>query len=98
MSSDAPMMVHRLHAIVRGRVQGVGFRYYVFESARRHRLTGWVRNLPDGRVEILAEGPEETLTELLTDINRGPILSHVEDIQLDWRDAPQEFAKFDILR
>ena len=54
-------MNHRLHVIVEGRVQGVSFRYYTALTARRYNLTGWVRNLPDGTVETVAEG-EQTPT------------------------------------
>ena len=48
---------YRLHAFIQGRVQGVGFRYYVMQAAQDYHLTGWVRNLYDGRVEVVAEGP-----------------------------------------
>lgn len=64
--------VASLHVIVRGRVQGVGFRYYVRERARRLRLAGWVRNLPDGAVEVLARGDREGVERLRAAIREGP--------------------------
>jgi acylphosphatase len=93
--SDAP---NCLHGIVRGRVQRVGFRVFAREAALRHGINGWVRNLPDGRVEILAEGDELALTELLTDLYRGPILSHVSDIEITWKRVDVEYTSFEILR
>lgn len=86
------------HAVVVGKVQGVGFRVYTRESAQRHGVNGWVRNRPDGTVEVFAEGNEMDLTEFLTDLYRGPIMSHVEDIQLHWRHEDPEHDSFNIVR
>jgi acylphosphatase len=69
---DGGATVEVLHAIVRGRVQGVGFRYYVRERARSLRLAGWVRNLPDGAVEVLARGERDAVERLRTAIRAGP--------------------------
>ncbi len=98
--SDAPKasMTERLHAVIRGRVQGVGFRMFVLEAARRHRCRGWVRNLPDGRVETEAEGTESDLTELLTELYRGPVLARVEDIEVTFSQGPATFPDFQIRR
>jgi acylphosphatase len=62
-----------LHCLVSGRVQGVAFRAFVREQARRLGLTGWVRNLADGRVEVLAQGPQAALDELAACLARGPL-------------------------
>lgn len=94
-SNDAP---NRLSARVRGRVQGVGYRAFVREVARRYKITGWVRNTPDGGVDIIAEGDENTLTELLTELYRGPVQAHVRDIEIDWQHASREFEDFHIRR
>jgi len=86
------------HGIVRGRVQGVGFRVFAREAAYQHKVNGWVRNRPDGTVEIMAEGDEMALTDFLTDLYKGPVLSHVQDIDLDWRDITPAHERFEILR
>jgi acylphosphatase len=86
------------HGIIRGRVQGVGYRVFAREAANRLSVTGWVRNLPNGNVEIMAEGDEIVLTEFLTDLYRGPILSHVADIALEWETRPSQHSTFEILR
>ena len=70
-----------LHVRVYGRVQGVGFRWFVREKARRWGLTGWVRNQPDGSVEVAASGLPENLEGLLRDIRKGPPGSRVDDVQ-----------------
>jgi acylphosphatase len=77
-----------LHVIVRGRVQGVGFRWFVRTEARRLGLAGWVRNLPDGTVELRAAGIESFLASLRTAIGRGPDNAHVTDIEAVAADTP----------
>lgn len=71
--------------LVSGRVQGVGFRFFVEEAARREGVRGWVANLPDGRVEVLAEGDEEAVTRLEHKVRRGPTAARVArvDVQLE---------------
>lgn len=67
--------------IVTGRVQGVGFRDWVVRTAQRGGLTGWVRNLKDGRVEILAAGEDEPLQALVEECRTGSPLSRVENVE-----------------
>jgi len=86
----------RLHAIVEGHVQGVGFRYYVSEQAMFIGLTGWVRNVYDGQVEVLAEGTRADLEQLLRYIQRGPSGSYVSSVSEDWSPARGEFQRFSI--
>lgn len=86
------------HAIVKGKVQGVGFRVFALDSARKNNVHGWVRNLPNGSVEVYAEGDELRLTEFLTDLYRGPVISHVDDIELDWQITEPQFEQFEIRR
>jgi acylphosphatase len=86
----------RLHAVVRGHVQGVSFRYYTQETALGLGLTGWVRNLPDGGVEVTAEGSRAALDQLLTFLCRGPVAARVAEVQTDWAAASGEFNLFDI--
>jgi acylphosphatase len=61
-----------LHAVVRGRVQGVGFRWFVRETAHRLSLAGWVRNLPDGSVEVAADGDDESIASFRAALQKGP--------------------------
>lgn len=78
----------RLHAFVSGRVQGVGFRYFAQHEARRLGLCGYVRNLPDGRVEVSAEGSRRALESLVVALREGPAGAWVRGVQLEWTDAP----------
>ena len=90
-------MNERLYAEVRGRVQGVGFRWFVQAAAQRRELVGWTRNLADARtVEVVAEGPKPALEELLTELRRGPSGSRVERVTESWAPATGEFAAFEI--
>ena len=84
----------QLHIFYSGRVQGVGFRYTAEDTARHHGLTGWVRNLQDGRVELLAEGGETALLEFLTAMENGPLGNHVSHVESSWHEATGEFARF----
>ena len=86
----------RLHLVVDGRVQGVGFRRFVQRKARALGLTGWVRNLPGGEVEALAEGPEPALAELLRHVRRGPPGSWVDSVAPRWLTATGEFTRFEV--
>ncbi len=86
-----------LHAFVRGRVQGVGFRYFVERRAREMGVSGWVRNLGDGsRVEVYVEGPRQTLERLLEDLHRGPRSAAVEEVEARWSEAKGEVQGFGI--
>ena len=84
----------RLHAVVSGRVQGVGFRYFVVELARQLGLTGWVRNTPERAVEVLAEGERGALEALLGHLHQGPRLAHVRGVDETWSDYQGEFDDF----
>jgi acylphosphatase len=77
--------------LVSGRVQGVGFRYFTQEVAEVEGLHGWVRNLPDGRVEVLAEGEREAVDRLERRLRRGPPAARVERVDVD-ETAPSERA------
>ncbi len=85
---------YRLHAIVEGRVQGVGFRYFVLERAENLGVTGWVRNKLNGDVEVLAEGPKEKLDALLKSLQSGPPSSWINQVITEWKAATGEFRSF----
>jgi len=86
----------RLHAWVEGTVQGVGFRYFVQQNAQILDLSGWVRNLWDGRVELVAEGCRNDLEKLLSAVYRGPRSSDVRGVKPEWSQATGEFTSFSI--
>lgn len=88
--------ISRVHAIVRGDVQGVGFRYYVADHAGDAGLRGWVRNLPDGAVECVAEGPRPALEDLVALLRRGPSSAEVTGMQVEWVEAKGDLDEFQI--
>ncbi len=89
--------VASLRAVVRGRVQGVGFRDYVYTRARFLRLDGYVRNLPDGRsLEVLAEGPRSTLEQLLAYLRDGPRLARVDAVETEWHEPTGSYQDFGV--
>jgi len=71
------------HIIVRGRVQGVGFRWFIVTEARELNLVGWVRNLPDGSVEIDVEGDKEAVERLIEKAHQGPMFAKVTDVAVE---------------
>ena len=87
-----------LYAIVSGHVQGVGFRYFVRTVAIDLGLSGWVRNLPDGRVEVEAEGDEDSLHELEQRLWKGSHFSRVENVNCSWTESVKGFEDFAIRR
>ncbi|MBK3332880.1 acylphosphatase [Persephonella atlantica] len=87
----------RLYAIFAGTVQGVGFRYFVRDKAKKLGVKGYVRNLPDGTVEVVAEADEETLKKFFSEIEKGPPLAEVTDIRYQFEDKDGGFADFEIL-
>jgi acylphosphatase len=89
-------MRKRAHVFYTGRVQGVGFRYTVREVACGYEVTGFVRNLVDGRVELAAEGDEAELQAFLEGINTSQLGSHIRTADVNWREATGEFKRFEI--
>ena len=86
----------RLHALIVGRVQGVGFRYFVFRAARTSGLSGFVRNQRDGSVEVVAEGTMEALKRFARDVREGPRHGLVEDMQVTYAEHTGEFESFEV--
>lgn len=91
-------MKEELHCIVSGRVQMVMFRDFVTRKARRLRLVGFVQNKLDGTVEVVAQGPRESLEKLLTLLHRGSLLSHVSHVTHEWRNPVHHFDSFRLVR
>lgn len=94
--SDTFSPTARLHAMVEGRVQGVGYRQFVFEIASMLNLKGWVRNRRDGSVEVLAEGPRDMLEKLVAALQRGPRMAYVTGVNPQWLPATGEFTSFEV--
>jgi acylphosphatase len=91
------MGLKQVQLFVRGRVQGVFFRASAQREAKRLGLTGWVKNRPDGGVELLAEGEEEQLKDLIGWANRGPSAARVERVDTRWRGFSGDFSDFRIV-
>jgi len=95
--ANAMMIRNQVHLVVRGRVQGVYFRASTQHEAHRLGVVGWVKNLPDGRVEIVAEGSREALEELVQWAHKGPRAAHVEHVDVEWRPFERLPAGFRIV-
>ncbi len=85
------------HAVVRGIVQGVAFRWYAKERARELGLAGWIRNLPDGRVEANFEGPKEAVDSFVEWLRHGPPAARVDGVELD-EESPSGAERFEVRR
>ena len=82
--------------VISGRVQGVGFRWFAHDAARREGVTGWVRNLPDGRVEAHVEGEDEAVTRVERALRSGPPGARVQTVTVDTEDATGAYKDFSI--
>jgi len=88
----------RVHLKIEGRVQGVYFRASTVAQAQRFEVTGWVRNCPDGSVEVTAEGPRASVEQLVEWCRRGPDGARVHHVQLEWEPAQNNFVGFSVRR
>lgn len=89
------MATKRVHALYSGSVQGVGFRFTAEASARKFKVNGWVSNLRDGRVEVVAEGEETDLKDFLGQIS-GEMSHYIVDTDVSWEEPTGEFRDFGI--
>ena len=87
----------QLQALIEGRVQGVGFRYFVQSRAEKLGIKGWVRNTYNGNVEVLAEGTKETLEILLQDLRTGPPAAWVAQVKVNWSESTGKFRSFSVV-
>lgn len=95
LMGDAEMKA-QAHLVVRGRVQGVGFRWFVYQEANNLGLVGYVANLSDGGVEVVAEGDKTAVEALIRLLRRGPAFSEVTEVDIDWLESFQEYKTFEI--
>jgi acylphosphatase len=86
----------RAHVLVSGFVQGVFFRHETRRMAQRHNLTGWVRNLRDGRVEAVFEGETKDVEAMIVYCHRGPLGAAVRDVKVFWEEPTGEFRDFQV--
>jgi acylphosphatase len=86
----------RVHIFVSGKVQGVFFRSNTQKKAKDLNISGWVRNLPNGRVEMILEGKREKIQELIEWTKKGPSFSKVDNVEIEWQEYIGEFKNFDI--
>jgi acylphosphatase len=88
-------MKKRAHVFYSGRVQGIGFRYTVADIASYQKVLGWVRNLDDARVEVVAEADEDTLNIFLQQVNQH-FSRYIKDAEIEWLPASGEFRDFSV--
>lgn len=88
--------MQQLHAFISGQVQGVSFRYFAQRKAIQLQLSGWVRNLPDGRVETVAEGAQEPLQAYARFLHTGPPAAVVTSVDLEWKAAGGDIKGFEV--
>jgi acylphosphatase len=86
----------RVHIVVRGMVQGVGFRYFVFRLAQSMHLNGFAQNLFSGDVEIEVEGNRGLIEEFIKEVKVGPRHAAVEDLVIEWKDSTLRYSNFEI--
>lgn len=89
--------MQELYCIVSGKVQGVRFRSYLEESATTLKLCGYVRNLPDGTVEVCVQGDPDTLKEFIEYINEGSLRARVDGVDTMWRNPRTTYYEFSVL-
>ncbi len=90
-------MKKTLKIIVQGRVQGVGYRWFAREAARNLGIKGFVRNLPNGDVEIVAQGTPEVLDQFIQELSRGPAFAHVVNLEIEELNLPEDrYRSFEI--
>ena len=94
--SSAPVP-RRVHVFIRGKVQGVGFRAFTKENADELGIKGWVKNLLDGRVESVMQGPSDGIDKLLAAVKRGPRSARVDAVEVKDEPIGERFADFKVI-
>lgn len=90
--------MNSIHLYISGKVQGVNFRYFTKQKADVLGVTGWIKNLDDGRVEIMAAGKQDKLNQLIEWCKQGPSPAHVTGVELKWQDVTNKYSDFTIIR
>lgn len=84
------------HIFISGYVQGVGYRYFIRDNARKLGLKGYVRNTEDGNVEVVLQGDEKVIEQMIGICKEGPMLSEVKQIGYEWEEGEEKFEDFEI--
>lgn len=90
--------MQQVHLFISGFVQGVGFRQFVTYNAKKMGVSGWVKNLPDGRVEALLQGSRESLEPMIRRLKKGPFIAKVEYVDVRWEEIEDTFEVFEIIK
>ena len=85
-----------MNMVITGKVQGVGFRYFVLRQAQELGIYGWVSNKSNGDVEALAQGDKEDLDQFIAKVKQGSAFSRVDDVILNWDDGQENYTSFEI--
>lgn len=88
--------LYQLHCHIKGRVQGVGYRYFVMDEAENRGLSGWVRNADSGEVEVVLLGPKPSIEGMLSALHQGPPLSRVLRLDFEWEEPDPALKGFEI--
>ena len=88
---------HAVHIAIKGKVQGVSFRYFTLQQARELEITGWVQNKPNGNVEAFAHGDKTNLELFIEKLKQGSSLSRVDDVILSWEHQEKDYENFSII-
>ena len=90
------MKPSRARIIISGLVQGVGFRYFAVDEARKSGVFGYTKNLPNGAVEVVAEADKERLEDFISILKEGPFSASVSDVHVSWENHLNEFKNFSV--
>ncbi len=90
-------MFSEIYCVVTGRVQGVGYRDFIERYTHEHNLTGWIKNKPDGSVEVVIQGTPDELKDCIEILNQGSLLAKVDSLAVDWRTPARQYDEFKIM-
>ena len=97
MSSSRIERKPSVNIIIKGKVQGVSFRYFTLKQAQELNIVGWVRNKPNGTVEVVAQGDNINLELFIKKLKQGSSFSKVDDVMLDWEHEEKDYENFTII-
>ena len=97
LMSSPPANTLTVNMKITGKVQGVGFRYFVLRQAQKLGINGWVSNKSNGDVEALAQGEKADLEQFIAKVKEGPSFSRVEDVSLNWLNEGEQYFSFEII-